>query len=130
MSRFLSHHATACADISDGFLKDLGNILSRSQVGARVHVDDLAVSDALAKRSVEERRKAQLAGGDDYELVWTAPVASREAISDFAQSLQSKGLKLTRVGEIIPKGLKLIDHNGSEVKNIYKGFDHFVSEDV
>ena len=130
LGRFLSHHATACADISDGFLKDLGNILSRSQVGARVHVDDLAVSDALAKRSVEERRKAQLAGGDDYELVWTAPVASREAISDFAQSLQSKGLKLTRVGEIIPKGLKLIDHNGSEVKNIYKGFDHFVSEDV
>ena len=106
--------------------------MTRSQAGARVYIDDLAVSAALAKRSAEERRKAQLAGGDDYELVWTAPVASRKAIADFAQSLQSKGraLKLTRVGEVIPDGLKLIDKNGNEVKNTYKGFDHFASEDV
>lgn len=132
LGRFLSHCATACADISDGFLKDLGNILTRSQVGAVVHVDDLAVSDSLAKRSVEERRMAQLAGGDDYELVWTAPVAARDDILDFARSLQTQGraLKLSRVGEVVPSGLKLFDKNGSEVKNSFKGFDHFASENV
>lgn len=132
LGRFLSHYATACADISDGFLKDLGNILTRSQVGAVVHVDDLAVSDSLAKRSVEERRMAQLAGGDDYELVWTAPVAARDDILDFARSLQTQGraLKLSRVGEVVPSGLKLFDKNGSEVKNSFKGFDHFASENV
>ena len=97
-----------------------------------VHEDDLAVSDSLAKRSVEERRMAQLAGGDDYELVWTAPVAARDDILDFARSLQTQGraLKLSRVGEVGPSGLKLFDNNGSEVKNSFKGFDHFASENV
>ena len=68
LGQFLSHFATACADISDGFLKDLGNILVRSNVGAEVYVDHLAVSPQLAQRTQEERRQAQLAGGDDYEL--------------------------------------------------------------
>lgn len=124
---FLEHYATACADISDGFLKDLGNILTRSNVGATVYIDKLAVSDSFLNRSVQERRQAQLAGGDDYELVWTAPKRAREAILEYAKNHQ---LIVSRVGEIVSKGLCLFDKNGCEVKNTFSGFDHFANEDV
>ena len=85
LGQFLEGRASACADISDGFLKDLGNILSRSNVGARINVDALAASDDLNSRPLEQKRMAQLAGGDDYELVWTAPVCMRAEISAYAK---------------------------------------------
>ncbi len=127
LGQFLSHHAHACADVSDGFLKDLGNILSRSGVGAIVNVDSLAKSSELAALSVEQRRQAQLAGGDDYELVWTAPVSAREAIVEYQKKCGSRGdnLPISRVGTIVEKGLLLLDKNGSEVSNTFHGFDHF-----
>lgn len=127
LGQFLSQHASACADISDGFLKDLGNILNRSKVGAEVYIDSLAVSDDLSKRSMNERRQAQLAGGDDYELVWTAPVCEREAIWDYARrcALAGEAIALSRVGTITDSGLKLLDKNGCEIENSFFGFDHF-----
>lgn len=127
LGQFLSHFATACADISDGFLKDLGNILVRSNVGAEVYVDCLAVSPQLVLRTQEERRQAQLAGGDDYELVWTAPVSVRQRINDYAQKCQKNGrpLRLTRVGKVVSSGLKLLNKDGGEIQNTFYGFDHF-----
>lgn len=127
LGQFLSHFATACADISDGFLKDLGNILVRSNVGAEVYVDCLAVSPQLVLRTQEERRQAQLAGGDDYELVWTAPVSVRQRINDYAQKCQENGrpLRLTRVGKVVSSGLKLLNKDGGEIQNTFYGFDHF-----
>lgn len=124
---FLSRCATACADISDGFLKDLGNILARSSVGARVNIDDLAVSPELAGRSLQQKRQAQLAGGDDYELVWTAPISARESIENYQRDYCRRGkpLILSRVGTIVQNGLTLLDKNGSEVENTFHGFDHF-----
>ena len=123
LGQFLEGRASACADISDGFLKDLGNILSRSNVGARINVDALAASDDLNSRPLEQKRMAQLAGGDDYELVWTAPVCMRAEISAYAK--QCPALCFSRVGEVTPSGLMLFDDKGREVKNIYHGFDHF-----
>ena len=127
LGRFLSGCASACADISDGFLKDLGNILSRSGVGAVVNVDSLAQSPELAALPIEKRRQAQLAGGDDYELVWTAPVSAREAIAEYQKAGSELGdaLLFSRVGTIVQQGLLLLDKNGSEVSNTYHGFDHF-----
>lgn len=127
LGQFLSHFATACADISDGFLKDLGNILVRSNVGAEVYVDCLAVSPQLVLRTQEERRQAQLAGGDDYELVWTAPVSVRQRINDYAQKCQENGrpLRLTRVGKVVSSGLKLLNKDDGEIQNTFYGFDHF-----
>lgn len=124
---FLDKYATACADISDGFLKDLGNILTRSSVGAKVNVDAFAVSDSLLKRPVEQQRQAQLAGGDDYELVWTAPKSARQAIQNYASDHR---LIISLVGEITSEGLSLFNEKGCKVKNTFKGFDHFANEDV
>ena len=66
--------AHAAIDISDGLLADLGHILERSQVGAEIRFDDLPCSDALRRLLHSDIGKhCLLAGGDDYELCFTAP---------------------------------------------------------
>lgn len=123
LGQFLQCCATACADVSDGFLQDLGHILERSAVGAEVNVDACAVSDDLKAFGPERIRQAQLAGGDDYELVWTAPTQARGAIEAFAKD---SAMIVSRVGTITAEAtLKLVDVSGASVCNTYHGFDHF-----
>ncbi len=127
--------ASACADISDGLLGDLGHILARSHCGARVEVDQ--VLPLLAARQTYARGSAQfdsdmgartalqcvLAGGDDYELVFTAPAAQRSALAALSSSLQ---LPLTRIATIeAAPGLRLVDAGGQAVAQDFASFDHF-----
>jgi thiamine-monophosphate kinase len=89
--------ATAAIDVSDGLLGDLGHILQCSDVLADVFVDTLPVSPCLAARSRSEQLNCILAGGDDYELVFTTPPARRREIAALGRTL---GLPLTRIGRI------------------------------
>jgi thiamine-monophosphate kinase len=127
--------ATAAIDVSDGLLGDLGHVLTRSRVGASVLLDALPVSPHLAGRSLDEQRACILAGGDDYELVFTAPAAHRAAIEQLGASL---GLLLTRIGCIEAEpGLRLWQGDalsrdkpgaasvGQPVANQWASFDHF-----
>ena len=123
LGQFLQDYATACADVSDGFLQDLGHILKRSAVGAVVNVDACAASVDLRALGQQRCRQAQMAGGDDYELVWTAPVAARKAIEAFAKQI---GITVSCVGTILSDThLNLVDATGATVLNVYHGFDHF-----
>ena len=72
--------AHAALDISDGLVGDLGHILAASKVGAVLDVDALPAGPALARQERELRRRFTAAGGDDYELCFTAPAARREEI--------------------------------------------------
>jgi len=127
--------ASAAADISDGLLGDLGHILQRSGVGATL---DTSVATTLIAScaystgatgqfdsyfSAQTALQCVLSGGDDYELVFTAPVAARSAVQ--AASLAS-GTAVTRVGQIdAAPGLRLIDAHGAPVANTFASFDHF-----
>src|SRR5450830_294945 len=103
--------AHAAIDISDGLIGDLGHILTLSQVGATLDVDALPAGDVLATRDTALRRAYTAAGGDDYELCFTAPVASREAILTIAASVATP---VTRVGLIEAQaGLRLVDASGA-----------------
>ena len=73
--------ATSAIDVSDGLLGDLGHILRRSGVGATVDVDALPRSAVLAAQPLALQRECLLAGGDDYELVFTAPASRRDAVA-------------------------------------------------
>ena len=69
------------------------------------------------------RRGTMLAGGDDYELCFTAPVARHNDITAIGLRL---GVPLTRIGVIRPgDGLHLRDENGKEMTIGKTGFDHF-----
>ena len=115
----LSGIATAAIDVSDGVLADLGHVLDQSAVAARLQIPDLPAAGL--------ERDCVLAGGDDYELLFTAAAAADTEIAALAAELQ---LPLTRIGEIIagsPGELVLCDADGKNITPARRGFDHFMS---
>ncbi|WGE78400.1 thiamine-phosphate kinase [Actinobacillus equuli] len=117
-----------CAiDISDGLLADLGHILTRSQVGAEIELDNIPLSTHLiAKYSKQEALHFALTGGEDYELCFTVLDDKR---SEMEQILRSQGIKVSCIGKITPvtSGL-ILRQNGKQVPVPSQvGFDHFKS---
>ena len=117
--------AHAAADISDGLLGDLGHILERSRVGATLNT-----SAALARMGTSDAGTPVhawlgyvLAGGDDYELVFTAAPAQRARVAQAAHASQTPVACIGRI-EAEP-GLRLVDAQGASVVNDYHSFDHF-----
>ena len=115
--------ATSAIDVSDGLLGDLGHILRRSGVGAVVEVDAVPRSAVLGEMPLALQRECTLAGGDDYELVFTAPAALAERVRAAASEA---GVAATRIGRIeAGQGLRLVDREGRDVANTFGSFDHF-----
>ena len=118
--------ATAMADVSDGLLGDLGHILKASGVGAQLNVSTLSQL-MLTRQAWDCPRECWLrcvmSGGDDYELVFTAPPASQHAVEAAALS---SGTPITRIGRVTPdSGLVLMDDNGEVLHPEFSSFDHF-----
>ncbi|HSW20717.1 MAG TPA: thiamine-phosphate kinase [Ramlibacter sp.] len=119
--------ASAAIDVSDGLLGDLSHILRQSGVGATI---DTAVAVKLMDPAVAgdglgaERQLAfVLAGGDDYELLFTAPQAQRAAVA--AAGVHS-ATRVTRIGSIdAAPGVRLVDAQGKLLENHHRSFDHF-----
>jgi thiamine-monophosphate kinase len=117
--------AHAALDISDGLVGDLGHILSASRAGATLDVDALPPGPVLAREAVDLRRRFTVAGGDDYELCFTAPREHRAAI--VAAGAQC-GTAVSRVGRIETEpGLRLVDSAGAPLDLGLRGWDHFSS---
>ena len=116
--------AGAAIDVSDGFAQDLGHILERSGVGAIVEYELLPRSPDV-KEIQDEKLQAQLVlcGGDDYELVFTAPQANRAELAALASDLK---LALSRVGSVQSgeARLQVLDARGRPMP-VGRGFDHF-----
>jgi thiamine-monophosphate kinase len=116
--------ASSAIDISDGLLGDLGHICERSGVGAEIGFEHIPCSaELIPLRHHEPVTRAILAGGDDYELCFTAAPANRSGIDLLAGSL---GLALTRIGRITEGGAVTVrDDKGQPMVPREKGFDHF-----
>lgn len=119
--------ARCAIDISDGLLADLGHILRASHCGAELDWAALPRSAALAScADAVLVKQCLLAGGDDYELVFTAPLFRRAEIEALAEDVQ---VPLTRIGKIVPGGARITVRaaNGSKIEAPMRGFDHFQS---
>jgi thiamine-monophosphate kinase len=118
--------ATSAIDISDGLAGDLGHVLARSGVGATLDADALPVSPMLAAQPAAVRRECTLAGGDDYELLFTAPAAHDDAVRAAAANA---GCAVTPIGRIeSAPGLRTVDRDGRAIDlTRFGGFDHFRS---
>lgn len=123
--------ATAAADISDGLVGDLGHILKASGAGA--WIDTSIAINLIAARGhltleggqsdAEFALECVLAGGDDYELVFTAPPEARNRVK--AAAVQTR-TPVTRIGRIEAEpGLRLVDGSGAPVAGRFTSFDHF-----
>jgi thiamine-monophosphate kinase len=121
--------AHAAIDVSDGLAQDLGHVLAASGRGATLATDALPMHAALASLDPEDRLRLALAGGDDYELCFTAAPADRAAIERIATSTATP---VTRIGRIeAASGLRLVDADGRSWRPAdgrpLAGFDHFAS---
>ncbi|MBS0447352.1 MAG: thiamine-phosphate kinase [Proteobacteria bacterium] len=117
--------ATSAIDVSDGLLGDLAHIRRGSGVGATLDVDGLPRSAVLGGLSVALQREYLLAGGDDYELVFSAAARDADAVQAAARTA---GVPVTRIGRIDAEpGLRLVDGHGQPVEHRYGSFDHFRS---
>lgn len=115
--------AHSCIDISDGLLADLGHILKASGVGAEVVLEDVPCLPWLAQSLQDPAiQQAILAGGDDYELCFTAPQHKRADIATL--SLQCN-LPLTRIGRITAGAGVQVQYQNQPLSVTGKGFDHF-----
>ncbi|MDR2837001.1 MAG: thiamine-phosphate kinase, partial [Azonexus sp.] len=120
--------ASAAIDVSDGLLADLGHIARRSGCAAALQLTQLphlpkggGYDATLRKLALE----CQLAGGDDYELCFTAPGGQHQTIGEIAARLE---LPLWRIGEMVdgPAGeVTVFDPDGQALPFDGKGFDHF-----
>jgi len=118
--------AASAADISDGLLGDLSHILKASQVGAVLEapllVHLLACGEALGLPPQDHLRWI-VTGGDDYELVFTAPATLREQVTHASMLAQTP---VTRIGRITTgSGLKVLDAAGQPLVHDFVSFDHF-----
>jgi thiamine-monophosphate kinase len=120
----LRGRATACIDVSDGLVADLGHICAASGVGAQIDADALPASPQLiAAFGTDERRALQLAGGDDYELCFTAPDAlALQLLRDLADS----GCAATRIGRVVAgAGVQVRDAHANALPLPHAGWEHF-----
>jgi len=120
--------ARSAIDVSDGLTADLGHICESSGVAAVVAIELLPVSPLLRRYfDLPVAQSAVLAGGDDYELCFTAQPAKRAAVERAA--LRAK-VRVTRIGRIIraPAGVcsvVAVDRDGLPLALGLRGFDHF-----
>jgi thiamine-monophosphate kinase len=115
--------ASSAIDLSDGLLGDLGHVLRRSGVGAVVQTDALPRSAVLAAQPRVVQLQCLLTGGDDYELLFTAPAAAHAAVQAAGAAA---GVAVTRCGHIDRgPGLRVVDGHGDAVDTPWRAFDHF-----
>ena len=123
--------ASAAMDLSDGLVGDLGHLLKASQVGATLNTE--AVLERLCARTHSDWAGAGvshtqalhcvLSGGDDYELLFTAPPTARSAILAAAQRCATP---VSCIGQIESQpGLRLLDAAGAPMPNHFASFEHF-----
>ena len=120
--RSLAHSAL---DISDGLAGDLGHILKASQLGATLWFDAIPRHSLIHPLPLSVQKQLTLCAGDDYELCFTAPVRSRQAIEQRASVL---GQTVTRIGKTTSEpGLWLADSANSQDKQLFqpKAYEHF-----
>lgn len=121
--------ATACIDVSDGLLGDLAHVLDVSSaaaglpLGAEIDIAALPRAPELAALPEDRAREFMLAGGDDYELLFTIPSSSRALLPALAGRA---GVPLAVIGRMTSGvGLRCLDAQGDEWKPVRHSWEHF-----
>jgi thiamine-monophosphate kinase len=115
--------ASSAIDVSDGLLGDVGHVLRRSRVGVRLSLPALPRSAVLAAQPRTLQHECLLRGGDDYELLFTAPPALAAAVREAGAR---SGTPVTPIGVVTPEpGLVVLDEDGHAHTLPARGFDHF-----
>jgi thiamine-monophosphate kinase len=117
----------AMMDLSDGLATDLSHLCRASGLGAEINAELLPGNRELAAAADHLQRDPlewMIAGGEDYELLFTAPRAAADRLQELATSM---GTRLYRIGTLVPgQGVRLLEHASGVLRDItYGGYDHF-----
>lgn len=123
--------ATAAVDLSDGLLGDLAHVLKASGLGAQLWWRDLPRSAALTAQPQSLQETCLLAGGDDYELLFTAPACAQQALE---QAADRSGVAVSCIGRLVEgQGVEVWDSTADVAagrpwgrERLPAGFDHFL----
>jgi thiamine-monophosphate kinase len=119
--------ADSMIDVSDGLLSDTSHLLEESHVGAVIWEDRVPLSAAYKKWGPSYSKnffRLAFTGGEDYELLFTAPVKNRNRVSSLSKPLR---VPVTRIGKILPEkdGLVVVRAGGGRYTPSRLGYDHF-----
>ena len=121
----LVHHGVKAAiDLSDGLVSDLSKLCKASGVGARLFMNQIPIHSMVRDNFADDSINLALSGGEDYELLFTAPGEIMKKIGT------EIACPVTVIGEVIakPKRVKIIDEHGNEIKLEKEGWEHFSKE--
>jgi len=121
-------------DVSDGLLQDLGHLCAESHVGAVIEGHCLPLSNTYTTLAAEQNWQVKvkhiwelaLTGGEDYELLFSAPAGRARSLQRVARE---SGCPITRVGRVVEedRGVVVVDQAGQPCEIKGKGYDHFSS---
>jgi len=119
----LSQVASSAIDVSDGLIADLGHLCHASGCGAVLDVEQLPLSAELLSLFPPQTAQAYaLGGGDDYELIFTAPAAKADAVE---AALEPSGARAQRIGELVAGAGVTCRRQGEAFTPVFTGYTHF-----
>jgi thiamine-monophosphate kinase len=115
--------ATAAIDVSDGLLADLGHVCQASGCGATIDVERVPLSaELLSLFPPQEALAHALGGGDDYELLFTAPPSRAEEVE---AALEAAGTPVRRIGQLVAGQTVVCRRDGEPFTPPVHGYRHF-----
>jgi thiamine-monophosphate kinase len=125
LGQLLCGCAGAAIDISDGLTADLGHICTASGCGARIELAAIPLSNDVAAYCAGGDWKPVLAGGDDYEVLFSV---SPENVDELLSRCEQAGESIKEIGQLVATpGITLVYPDGGECADPPRGFDHFAS---
>ena len=119
----LREHIHSMIDVSDGLFQDLGKMMGDKGLGAVINTDSIPLSTAFKTHCPPEQSlQLALAGGDDYELCFSAPKDQRKSIIEIAKTLKAS---IQRIGRVVgDRGIQLLDAEGEIIEGNFAGYNH------
>ncbi|MFW0096298.1 MAG: thiamine-phosphate kinase [Coxiella endosymbiont of Haemaphysalis japonica] len=116
--------ASAATDISDGLIADLGKITNASKVGAKIHANQLPLSENLKQHcKLKKGWNYALTSGDDYELCFTIPDIK---VSQLEKHYKDLDCEYQCIGKIVEgTAISIVDEQNQQIKIEKKGYEHF-----
>jgi thiamine-monophosphate kinase len=121
-------YATSMIDLSDGLFMDLSRLCDESRAGAKIYMERIPVSSRMRTASSllgVDAMKLACSGGEDYELLFTAPPKIKFKIHPDLFGTKFKIFKITCIGEITKKDRILVNAKGKEIPLKAIGYQHF-----